>query len=176
MIYLIISVAVILADLVSKIMVANGISLGAEIAVIPGVLNITNLSNDGIAFGMMGDMRWLFMTVTVIVMVALLLFVVTAKDYSRMVYVIAALILGGGIGNFIDRIVSVGRYDLDKAVVDFIDFCAFPKIWRYTFNLADVAVCVGVGLFILYLVAFDKKAYKNGYKAVMYEEKKNAKE
>ena len=62
------------------------------------------------------------------------------------------------------------------AVVDFIDFCAFPDIWRYTFNVADIAVCVGAGLFILYLLAFDKKAYKNGFKAVLYEEKKPEKD
>ena len=42
--------------------------------------------------------------------------------------------------------------------------------------MADVAVCVGVGVFVLYLIAFDKKAFKNGYKAVLYEEKKPKKE
>ena len=102
-------------------------------------------------------------------------FIIKIKGYTKMVYVTASVIFGGGMGNLVDRIVTLGKYDMDKAVVDFIDFCAFPNIWRYTFNVADIAVCVGVGVFILYLIAFDKKVYKNGYKAVLYEEKKTEK-
>lgn len=172
MIYFIIAVAVILADLVSKIAVAGNLAYFTEIPVIKGVLNITNISNDGIAFGMMDNARWLFMLVTFVMMAFLAFFIIKVKGYTKMVYVIASVIFGGGMGNLIDRIVTLGKYDMEKAVVDFIDFCAFPNIWRYTFNVADVAVCVGVGLFILYLVAFDKKAYQNGFKAVLYEEKK----
>lgn len=176
MIYFIIAALVILADIVSKVIIAGGIEFGKEIPIINGVLHITNLSNDGIAFGMMDNARWLFMLVTIVMMVLLAFFIIRIKGYTKMVYVTAAVIFGGGMGNLIDRIFRLGKYDLDKAVVDFIDFCAFPKIWRYTFNVADIAVCVGVGLFILYLIAFDKKAYKNGFKAVMYEEKKPKKD
>ena len=176
MIYFIIAALVILADILSKVAVAGGIPFGKEIPVIAGVLNITNISNDGIAFGMMDNARWLFMLVTVVMMVFLAFFIIKVKGYTRMVYVTASVIFGGGMGNLIDRIFTLGKYDAGKAVVDFIDFCAFPNIWRYTFNVADIAVCVGAGLFILYLIAFDKKAYKNGFKAIMYEEKekKNA--
>lgn len=175
MIYFIIAVAVILADLVSKIAVAGNLAYFTEIPVIKGVLNITNISNDGIAFGMMDNARWLFMLVTFVMMAFLAFFIIKVKGYTKMVYVTASVIFGGGMGNLIDRIVTLGKYDMEKAVVDFIDFCAFPNIWRYTFNVADIAVCVGVGVFILYLIAFDKKAYKNGYKAVLYEEKKTEK-
>lgn len=176
MIYFIIAVAVILADLFSKIAVAGNIAFFTEIPVIKGVLNITNISNNGIAFGMMDNARWLFMLVTAVMMVVLAFFIIKVKGYSKMVYVTSAIVFGGGMGNLIDRIVCLGKYDAEKAVVDFIDFCAFPNVWRYTFNVADIAVCVGVGIFVLYLVAFDKKAYKNGYKAVLYEEKKPKKE
>ena len=171
MIYFIIAAVVILADIVSKIAVAEKIAFFTEIPVIKGVLNITNISNDGIAFGMMDNGRWLFMLVTCVMMVALAFFIIKVKGYTKMVYVTASVIFGGGMGNLIDRIVTLGKFDMDKAVVDFIDFCAFPDIWRYTFNIADAAVCIGVGLFILYLICFDKKAFKNGYKAIAYEEK-----
>ncbi len=176
MVYFIIAAVVILADLLSKIAVAGNIAFFTEIPVIKGVLNITNISNDGIAFGMMDNARWVFMLVTFVMMLALAFFIIKVKGYSRMVYVTAAIVFGGGMGNLVDRIVCLGKYDVEKAVVDFIDFCAFPNLWRYTFNVADVAVCVGVGVFVLYLIAFDKKAFKNGYKAVLYEEKKPKKE
>ena len=167
---------VILADIVSKIIIACFVPFGQNIPVIPGVLNISNVSNDGIAFGMMDKARWLFMLVTFIMMAFLAFFIIKVKGYTKMVYVIASVVFGGGMGNLIDRVFCLGKYDLEKAVVDFIDFCAFPNIWRYTFNVADIAVCVGTGLFILYLIAFDKKAFERGYKAVMYEVKKQKKD
>lgn len=176
MIYMIIAAAVFLADILSKVAVAGNIEFFKDVPVIPGVLNLTNISNDGIAFGMLGGQRWLFMAATALLVIALALFIIKAKGYARTVYVSASLVLGGGLGNFFDRIVTLGKYDAPKCVVDFIDFCAFPKLWSWTFNAADIAVCVGVGIFALYLIAFDKKAYKNGFKAVLYEEKseKNA--
>ena len=58
-------------------------------------------------------------------------------------------------------------------MVDFIDFCAFPELWKWTFNVADVAVCIGVGMFALYLIILDKKCFENGMKSVVFEEKKN---
>ena len=71
------------------------------------------------------------------------------------------MILGGGIGNMIDRIFY-------GEVVDFLDFCAFPELWSWIFNLADSFVCVGVGLLMLYYIlaeikhAREEKSKKNG--------------
>lgn len=161
------------ADILTKLYIAQNYTLYQYTELIPGILNITNVSNDGIAFGMLDNARWLFMLATGLLVVGLLAFVIFVKGYHKLLYTCAGLVLGGGIGNFIDRIVSFGRYDEPKCVVDFIDFCAFPELWMWTFNIADVAVCVGAGLFVLYLIAFDKKAFESGKKAVLYEEKKN---
>ena len=161
------------ADIITKLYIAQNYSFYEHTQLIPGVLNITNVSNDGIAFGMLDNARWLFMLATAVLVVALAVFVIYVKGYHKLLYLSAGLVLGGGIGNFIDRIVTFGVYDNPKSVVDFIDFCAFPEFWMWTFNIADVSVCVGAGLFILYLFAFDKKAFKNGKKAVLYEEKEN---
>lgn len=163
----------VLADIISKIYIASSVSFGGVYELIPGVLNITNVSNDGIAFGLLDNSRWLFMLLTGIIIVVLLLFSVFGKNYHALVYTASGLVLGGGLGNFIDRIVKLGKYDNHECVVDFIDFCAFPEIWMWTFNVADMAVCIGVALFAVYLVFFDKKAAKKGFSPVLYEEKKN---
>ena len=55
------------------------------------------------------------------------------------------LIAGGGIGNMIDR-VYLGY------VVDFLDFCAFPKLWMWIFNVADACVCIGAGMLALWMI------------------------
>lgn len=55
------------------------------------------------------------------------------------------LIVAGGIGNMIDR-VRLGY------VIDFLDFCAFPKLWKWIFNVADSCVVIGSGLLFLYLI------------------------
>lgn len=161
------------ADIATKLWISNNFVLYRSEALIPGVLNITNIANDGIAFGWMDGARWLFMLVTVIMVIAFAVFLVFVKGYHKTVYVSAALIFGGGLGNLVDRIVSFGPHDVEKCVVDFIDFCAFPEYWMWTFNVADMGVCIGVGLLIVYLIFMDKKAYKAGYKAVLYEEKES---
>ena len=45
-------------------------------------------------------------------------------------------------------------------VIDFIDFCAFPKIWMWVFNIADACVCVGAGIMILWLILDMIREYK----------------
>ena len=168
----VIAAAVLIADIISKVIISSSFELYYSEAFIPGILNITNISNDGIAFGMLDNARWLFMAATAVLIVILLGIVIFAKGYHKLVYACAGLVLGGGAGNFVDRILKLGLYDEPGCVVDFIDFCAFPELWRWTFNVADIGVCVGAGLFILYLVAFDKKSYENGLKSVVYEQKK----
>ena len=66
------------------------------------------------------------------------------------------MVLGGGIGNMIDRIAY-------GAVVDFVDFCAFPEIWRWIFNGADSFVCVGAAILgIYYITDFATTSVKTG--------------
>ena len=89
---------------------------------------------------------------------ALTYFIACKKGYARMVYVSMAFALGGGIGNMIDRI-AYGY------VIDYVDFYPIPA-WIWVFNLADAAICVGVVLFAVYLLFFEKKAKAAGKKAV----------
>ena len=146
---------VIALDQVSKILVLN-LLYKEQVEIIPGVLNFTYVENRGMAFGMLSDHRWVFMVLSVIGigLVGYYLFRYVKSTLGR---VSLALIVGGGIGNMIDR-VYLGF------VVDFIDFCLFD-FWVWVFNIADAAVCVGAALFVLELIleiVKDAKKKQNG--------------
>ena len=61
------------------------------------------------------------------------------------------MIIGGGIGNMIDRLFYGDSFG-DGTVVDFLDFCAFPNLWSWIFNVADAFVCVGAAILFVYLL------------------------
>ena len=134
--------AVILVDQISKILVLAYL-YEEQIDLIEGVLRFTYVENRGMAFGLLADHRWVFLVLSVVGIgaVAYYLLRYVRRNLSR---VGLALIIGGGIGNMIDR-VRLGF------VVDFIDFCAFD-FWVWVFNVADAAVCVGAALFVLDLI------------------------
>ena len=162
----IIALAVVVIDLALKYAVSSGMTVGQSFEVIPGVLNVTYVQNTGAAFGILGEQRWIFIVVSAIMIVLLTLFLARAKGYHKLVYISAALILGGGVGNMVDRL-SLGY------VIDYIDFCAFPSLWRWVFNAADTAVCVGAGLLIVYLLFLDSKAYAGGMQSVLRDNNAN---
>ena len=109
---------------------------------LPDILHLTYVENRGAAFGMLADHRWVFMILSVLGIAAILLLVAKEKPESRWVQLAAGLIVGGGIGNMIDR-VRLGY------VIDFID-CRFVDF--YVFNIADCCVTVGCGLYMLLVV------------------------
>lgn len=150
---------VVAADQVSKLLVLHFL-YEDKVTLIPGVLDFTYVENRGMAFGLLADHRWVFMLFST-VGIALIAFYLFRFVKSKLGRVALALVVGGGIGNMIDRI----AYGF---VVDFIDFCAFD-FWKWVFNIADAAVCVGAGLFILQLileiVAESKKSKQGSKKA-----------
>ena len=133
---------VVVVDQVSKAPIMHHLYHG-EIALIPDVLHFTYVENRGMAFGLLSDHRWVFMILSVLG-IGLVGFYMVRYVKRTLGRVALSLIIGGGIGNMIDRI-SLGF------VVDFIDFCAFD-FWVWVFNIADACVCVGAGLFILELI------------------------
>jgi signal peptidase II len=94
---------------------------------------------------MLDDHRWGFMLLSVIGILALCVYLWKFTPPSKLANVAIAFVIGGGVGNMIDR-VRLGF------VVDFIDFYAFPSVWKWVFNVADSFVCIGAGLLMLYLV------------------------
>ena len=82
------------------------------------------------------------------------------------------MIVGGGIGNMIDRIFN-GETLFNGVVIDFIDFCAFPEIWMWIFNMADSFVCVGGALFLIFYIREEVINYKKSKNKTALEETKS---
>lgn len=146
MYYFLIVVGVVALDqLVKRIIVAN-LSLAQSIPVIQDIFHITYIRNTGAAFSLMDGMQWFLVLFPVLLVVAAVAFLlIKRKSAHPLLLASVAMIAGGGIGNLIDR-VAYGY------VVDFFDFRIFP-----IFNVADIFVCVGCGLMILYVLFFDGK-------------------
>ena len=126
-------------DQLTKYLVVANMGLHESIAVIPGVFNFTYIQNDGAAFGMLDDQRWIFLVLSTVAIIGILGFMFWKKPQDKLLLASLILIVSGGIGNMIDRI-ALGY------VIDFIDFCAFPELWKWVFNVADSFVCIGAGL------------------------------
>lgn len=126
---LLVVVAVLILDQVSKAIVRTTIDRGEQVEIF-SFLHLVNTRNDGIAFGGLGG-SWL---VNVLVIVALVGIVVVFDRYGtrRGAWLPAGLLLGGALGNIIDRV-------FEGSVTDFIKFPHWPQ-----FNVADIAVTLGV--------------------------------
>ena len=154
MLVAVITLSVILADILSKYLVIQLlVPLNRSVTIIPKVLDFTYVENRGMAFGLLADNRWVFMIISVIAIAALMVYLWKFRPDSRFACLALSMIAGGGIGNMIDR-VFLGY------VVDFIDFCAFPKLWMWVFNVADAFVCVGAGMLIVWLIVSMIREYK----------------
>ncbi len=138
-------IATVVLDQVSKYLVVANMELGQSIDVIPEIFRFTYIHNYGAAFGSMSNSRWIFMILSTVAIIAILAYIFWKKPQDKLLLASLCLIAGGGIGNMIDR-VCLGY------VVDFIDFCAFPKIWMWIFNVADACVCVGAGMLALWMI------------------------
>ncbi len=132
-------------DQISKYLVVANMELHESIEIIPGILRFTYIQNDGAAFGSLDDARWVFMILSTVAIAGILIYMFWKKPQDKLILSALTLIVSGGIGNMIDR-VALGY------VIDFIDFCAFPKIWKWVFNVADSFVCIGAGLLMLWLI------------------------
>ena len=143
--WIIVIVAAVVVDQVSKVLVIKFLKDLVSVEIIPGILRFTYVENRGAAFGMLSDNRWIFMIISSLAIVALMIYLWKFRPDSILACMALSLIAGGGIGNMIDR-VALGY------VVDFIDFCAFPSLWMWVFNIADACVCVGAGLLVLWLI------------------------
>jgi signal peptidase II len=152
---LIIAAVVLVIDQLSKIAVVSGMEVSQSIPVIQDVLHMTYVQNRGMAFGLFSDNRMLFMIPTVVLIAAVVFAIVKLGKKNKVLDVSLGLILGGGIGNMIDRVAR-------GFVVDFVDFCAFD-FWQWVFNVADSAVVVGAFLFMFAMIT-DKNLFPDDKK------------
>ena len=136
MVYILLAVLMIVVDQVTKYYVVTHFALGESVSVLDGIFHWTFILNPGAAFGMLEGSRWLFVLIAVIVVAAMWFLRKEIDALGLWARIGAALFAGGAIGNLIDR----ARQGL---VIDFFDF----RIWP-VFNVADIAICTGVGLII----------------------------
>ncbi len=141
------------ADQVIKLFVVSNLKEVGSVAVIDNLLSFTYVENNGVAFGMFSNNRWIFVVLTSALIAAILIYMFYKKPKSRLFYCSVALIIGGGIGNLIDRI-AYGY------VIDYISLSFFPPVC----NFADYCITAGTVLLMIYLLFFSdnfKKDLKN---------------
>ncbi len=154
-IYALVIAAAVLLDFLTKQAVMRNMEIGESIPLVKGVFNLTYIRNPGAAFGSMAGSRWIFMLLSVVAILVFMIFLfVNSKKLSKTIGFPIAVIIGGGIGNMIDR-TFYGSEIGNGEVVDFIDFCAFPNLWMWIFNVADALVCVGVGLLLIFYIRLE---------------------
>ena len=154
--YYIAILALVGLDWLTKYWIQTSMALNDTIPVIDGIFHITYIHNYGAAFSILQGKQSFLLIVTGIAMTAILAYMVIGqikKKAAPMELWSLALILAGGIGNFIDRV----RFGY---VVDFFDF----RIWPI-FNVADIAVCCGCGLLVFYVLIWEPRMQKKAKEA-----------
>ena len=136
----------ILLDQAAKLIIRTSMTPGESIPKEDRFFNILYLQNDGIAFSLFQGNRWLLVCIqlTLIIAIVVVMFHVVRKINSKVILISFAMMLGGGIGNLIDR-VFLGK------VVDFISIGSFA-----VFNIADMSLTIGCGIMLIYLFTSDK--------------------
>jgi signal peptidase II len=125
-----------------------------KVEVIHGFFNLVHVRNTGGAFGIFGGEKgglgsFLFVLVSLIAIGSILFLFVRLREDEKTLSLSLSLVLSGAIGNLIDRL-RIGE------VVDFLDFYLFSYHWP-AFNIADSAICLGIGLMALELLIRDHK-------------------
>ena len=145
------ALAVIVLDQLSKAWILDGLSLRevGRVFVMHPVFNLSYVENTGVSFGLLGggSARW-FLSLFSVVVAAGLAWWATQADRRILISAIG-LVIGGAIGNAIDRI----RFGY---VVDFLDFSG-TGVFPWVFNIADSAITIGVVLLVLDSVLSDRK-------------------
>lgn len=140
----------IVADQIVKYWAATDLQVRGTIPLWEGVFHLTYCENTGAAFSMFSGQRWMLLAVTIVLLVGLLY--ALCKNWMQNAFgrMSLRLIISGAIGNMIDRF-------LLGYVVDLFDFrlINFP-----IFNVADILLCVGVGMMVLYILFMEPKIEK----------------
>lgn len=139
--YLIFTVALVVVDQLVKHWVSATIALNSSQPVVPNLLAITNLRNDGAAWSILEGQQWFFTVVTLIALAVLVYLFYRWRRQPRLLWPLT-LILAGTVGNFIDRLQN--GYVVDMFELLFINFPVF--------NVADVCLTVGVAWLLVIFI------------------------
>ena len=153
--YIAVAVGIVLAiaDQIIKFFVSTNLKEIGSVSVIDNLLSFTYVEKNGVAFGSFAGNRWIFVVLTTALIAAILIYMFKKKPKSKLFYASVALVIGGGIGNLIDRIFY-------GYVIDYISLSFFPPVC----NFADYSITVGTVLlmvYVLFLSEVGKKELKN---------------
>ncbi len=147
--YFVIIVLIIALDQLMKALIRFHMDLNTTIPLIDGIFHVTYIHNYGAAFSLFENKTFFLIGMQLIVIGAMIIFLAKKHKKENWSFLLSlSMIVAGGLGNLIDRI----RFGY---VVDFLDF----KVWPI-FNVADIAVCTGCGLLILYILWLEPKSKK----------------
>lgn len=148
---LITTIIIVAADQLIKLLVVAKLDILETVHFIPKILSFTHIRNSGAAWSIMEGKTWFLIGLPLIVIAFALWYMFKIRHESRFALFSLAMVLGGGIGNLIDRIRL-------KEVVDYIklEFVDFP-----IFNFADICVVLGAIMFCIYITFLDKSENKD---------------
>ena len=162
MIVYLIPIIIIIIDQVTKILIFKNIPLNNEVSIFGDILIFQHIQNEGVAFGIsLGNLKLLIFIITIIMIFFISgIFLKSIQDKSLDRYPLS-FILGGAIGNIIDRGISFYS-DHYSGVIDFIKIGFNGKYW-YVFNIADIAITLGVIIFfIIEINKYKAEQHNNG--------------
>lgn len=147
----------VIVDQVIKYFISVYLQPVGAVSVIDNLFSLTYVENRGVAFGMFSDMRWIFVALTSALLIAIIIVMFKKRPKGKFFYICAGLIIGGGIGNLIDRIFY-------GYVIDYLSVSFFPPVC----NFADYCITAGTIMLIIYVLFFSdllsskpKKVNKN---------------
>ena len=155
LIAIIIGVVIAALDQLFKFLVTAHLKPVGTVNVLGDVFKLTYVENRGVAFGMFQGMQWIFVVLTVALLALLIIYMFKKRPKHKFFYFTSALIIGGGIGNLIDRVFY-------GYVIDYISVSFFSPVC----NFADYCITAGTVCLIVYLLFFsdfmknDKKKEK----------------
>lgn len=153
LITLLLALLVILGDQISKMQIVQNMQPGQDIPVIDGILHLHYAQNNGAAFSMLPGMWWVFALAAAAAALAIIIYIATRKTRMHWLCLMSlGFILGGALGNLIDRVRTVDHHVIDFIYVKVINFAIF--------NVADSGVTVGAILLCVYLLFIHEKFMK----------------
>ena len=151
------SFVVVVLDQLSKIWIKNNFALFESRNIIGDLLRFSYVENPGIAFGIrVGNLKVVVTIISIAIASYLAFILYNSKQFVYAEKLSLSLILGGAIGNLIDRILIYIPNSTYTGVIDFIDVGIGAYRW-YIFNIADSAVTVGISLYLIYSIFFENK-------------------
>ena len=153
-IWYLLSMVVVTIDQWTKWLAETKLSFHEPVTVIEPFLNWTLAYNYGAAFSLLADaggwQKWFFSGLALIMSVFLIVYLLKVPRQAKLLSVGLALVLGGAIGNLIDRL-------LNGKVTDFIHV-HYADVWHYPiFNIADIGICIGIALIVIDMLFLEGK-------------------